>query len=177
MYPIATTTLSTAGQVTFSSIPQTFTHLQLRCFIRGTNVSNATDNMLLTLNGDNTSGNYGYAHFLNGNGSAVSSSIISNVAGQSYGAIVSSGTTTANVFGAIIIDILDYTNTNKNKTIKSIGGFDGNGSGTIGIYSDAWYSTAAVNSLLLQITGSPFNFAAGSVLSLYGISTSNATGA
>jgi hypothetical protein len=38
---------------------------------------------------------------------------------------------TANAFGVGIIDILDYANTNKYKTIKSLDGCDLNGAGVI----------------------------------------------
>jgi hypothetical protein len=51
----------------------------------------------------------------------------------------------SNVFGTGIVDILDYQNTNKNKTIRNLGGIDTNGAGTIILTSGLWINTAAIN--------------------------------
>jgi hypothetical protein len=40
---------------------------------------------------------------------------------------------------------LDYTNTNKNKTARSLWGYDANGSGYVGLYSGLWRNTSAIN--------------------------------
>jgi hypothetical protein len=173
---IAGTTVTTAQQISFTSIPQTFTHLQIRCSIRGTS-TNAVEEILLTLNGDNNAGSYGYAHRLRGDGATVTSGSVSNVATFQYQGFISSNGAAANIFGSTIIDVLDYTNTNKNKTVCGICGFDANGSGRVGVYSGAWYNTAAINSFGIAITGSPFNVAVGSRIDLYGITSSEVTGA
>ena len=73
------------------------------------------------------------------------------------------------------MDILDYTNTNKNKTIRAIAGFDANGSGTAGLWSSVYLDTSAITSIAVGTANS--NFAAGSRLDLYGITTSQVTGA
>jgi hypothetical protein len=75
-----------------------------------------------------------------------------------------------------IIDILDYTNTNKNKTMRSISGFDRNGGGTVGIWSVLYSTnTNAITSLILSGGGS--YIANGSRFDLYGITSSQETGA
>ena len=74
---------------------------------------------------------------------------------------------TANVFGAGVLDILDYANTNKNKTAKTLAGFDANGSGFADLWSGAWYNTQAITSVTL-VAGS-FLFAENSRFALYGV--------
>ena len=62
---IATTTVGAGGasSVTFSSIPQTYTHLQLRYF--GGNNANPGGSGFVSFNGDTTDANY-YDHVLYG---------------------------------------------------------------------------------------------------------------
>jgi hypothetical protein len=166
MYPIASTIVGAGGvgSITFSSIPQTFTHLQLRVFNRCTSTS-ADQSASLNFNGDAGS-NYS-VHRLHGYGGSVSSD-----AGTStnliYTGAYPASVETANVFGIGIIDILDYANTNKNKTVRSISGYDANGSGEVQFSSGAWYNTSAITSILLT-TGN--NFAQYSTVQLYGITT------
>lgn len=176
MFPIATFTAPGGSQgVTFTNIPQTFTHLQLRCFVRDTASAPNPDYLLARFNGD-TATNYAN-HELYGNGSSVTSGSF-NVG--TYGfcgpfSYVSGAYSTANVWTSVVIDVLDYTNTNKNKTVRSIGGWDENGAGRVGLYSGLWRNTAAINSLFIATANG--NEVAGSIYTLYGISTSNVTGA
>lgn len=165
---------STQG-VTFSSIPQTFTHLQLRCFVRDTASAPNPDYLLSRFNGD-TATNYSN-HSLYGTGASVISDSF-NVSTYGFSgpfSYLSGAYSAANVYSPVIIDILDYSNTNKNKTVRSIGGFDSNGSGSIGLFSGLWRNTAAITSIYistangLEVAGSSYN--------LYGISTSSVTGA
>jgi hypothetical protein len=69
------------------------------------------------------------------------------------------------MFGALVIDILDYTNTNKNTTIRSLGGYDANGSGYLQLESMLWNNTAAINQIVLGTGG----WAQYSSFALYGI--------
>lgn len=160
---------------TFSSIPQTFTHLQVRGFIRTTNAS--VEDTIYAYNFNNNGGSTGSAyHLITGNGSTViasgATSSFSSVLGYAPGANANS-----NVYGSFILDIFDYTNTNKNKTLRTIGGYDNNGSGSVSLFSNLPLTlpgTAAVTSLSILCNG---NITADSRFDLYGISTSNATGA
>ena len=60
------------------------------------------------------------------------------------------GTTAASgIFGVGIIDILDYTNTNKFKTTRSFTGRDANGSGWVWFGSSLWKNSAAINTITI----------------------------
>jgi len=177
MFPIASYYVSSGfgGDISLTNIPQTFTHLQLRVFARSTYTGGATSNYQgIYFNGAPTSNNYP-THILLGDGSSVSSSsnLTSNqIIPDSYS--TPSGTATANVFSINIWDILDYTNTNKNKTVRVLSGFDANGSGRVSLGSGFWTSTSAIT----QIDVTTVNyFAAGSRFDLYGIQSSPTTGA
>jgi hypothetical protein len=160
---IATVTPS-GTSVTFSSIPQTYKHLQVRLISRTTRNDASVDGIYLRMNGD-TAGNYSN-HFLQGNGSsasAVAGANVTVIVGAYNGADAQTG---ANIFSASVWDILDYTNTNKYKTTRSLFGYDDNSAGTITLGSGNWRNTAAVTSLTFLAEG---NFVANSHFALYGI--------
>jgi hypothetical protein len=169
MEPIATTLVGSGGTsiITFSDIPQTYKHLQLRCLAKATTTVNATSNAFVRFNGDNGS-NYTY-HYLRGDGSSASS-----IAGTSQtsnlinDATVGSNASFANMFGVYIIDVLDYANTSKNKTIRILSGADLNNLGSVqmGLGSGLWIDTTAISSIQLTCSS---NFAQYSRFSLYGI--------
>ena len=157
---IATTTLSSSQTtITFSSIPSTYTHLQLRGIARSTGSSS----MKLRINSD-TGSNYSY-HQLYGNGSTVSSNGYASFTTM-YIANLPVAADGANLFDGFVIDILDYANTSKYKTFRSLNGFDANGSGYIALESDAWLNTSAVTTL--EFTTS-VGIAQYSSFALYGI--------
>jgi len=66
-----------------------------------------------------------------------------------------------------IIDVLDYQDTNKFKTSRSLSGFDANGSGQVLLSSGSWRSTVAVNSITL-LAGAG-NWTSVSQFTLYGV--------
>jgi hypothetical protein len=76
-------------------------------------------------------------------------------------------TSTANVFGAFVLDVLDYANTNKNKTFRTVGGYDANGSGWGALTSAGYFETTAVSSI--KISAGSTAFAQYSKFALYGI--------
>ena len=157
MDALASTTLTSAtSSVTFSNIPQTYTHLQLR--ISAKFVSNSEVD--LQFNGD--TGNYYYSHFINGNGSTTGSA---NTVPYTQ-AYIGWSLASASVFPTMIVDILDYTNTNKYKTVRNFYGNDYNTGGSIMFLSNHWRSTAAINTI--KFFGG-VNIEANSVISLYGI--------
>jgi hypothetical protein len=140
---IQTYTVGSGGQaaVTFSSIASTYKHLQ----IRATWANSTGSDTWMRLNSD-TGSNYA-AHFLNGNGSAAAGGAITG-AGATGTYLGYSGSTTS--FTAAVVDILDYTSTNKNKTTRSLTGYDANGSGQIYLFSSLWFATpAAVTTLTI----------------------------
>lgn len=171
---IATTTVTSAGSnfINLTSIPQTFTHLQLRAFAK-TN-SGTVSTFYNYINGDSTA-DRSSAHWLYGNGSSViSGGAASSGSAYSYILAAPQQSTAPNVFASIISDILDYSNTSKNTTVRTIGGWDANGSGTVELSSGAYYLTNAVTSLTLACDG---GFAVGTRFDLYGITSSQVTGA
>ena len=161
---IATVTVGAGGTstVTFSSIPQTYTHLQIRGIARGT-VAGDGENIYMQFNG--VAGTSYSWHRLLGSGSSVSSG---NNPSQPSGVItvVSASGSTANVFGTTVIDILDYANTSKNKTVRGLGGNDQNGAGYACFQSFAFNNTSAITSI--DITSSA-NWAQYTQFALYGI--------
>lgn len=171
MIPIATLSMGNGTNITFSNIPQTFTHLQLRIFAR-TAYSATNWELFMQCNGV-TGTSYTY-HLLYGDGSSASSASATSQVFSRIGDIPGA-TATANIFGVAVVDILDYTNTNKYKTIRSIAGRDMNGSGQVGLWSSVFMDTTAISSITLGTANS--NFATGSVAQLYGITNSPATGA
>jgi hypothetical protein len=164
---IATVTVGAGGasNVEFTSIPSTYTHLQIRLLARGTNTDANIDGRM-EYNGDTAQANYTH-HLLRGNGSAASSSG-SNASTAPHAFSCNSGGSASSMFGAAIIDILDYTNTNKYKTMRSLTGADENGAGNIYLRSTLWMNTSAITSIKLtpQATN---NFAQYSHAALYGI--------
>ena len=165
---IATVTVGSGGQstVTFSSIPSTYKHLQLRCLIKTDRTSSNLSSAPMIFNGD-TGVNYS-SHDLEGNGSAASATAGTSQATIDVGR-VSGNLSSSNVFGFEIIDILDYANTSKNKTVRMLNGFDNNGSGVIALCSGAWYSTTAINSITFQTPYSASVYMQYSSFALYGI--------
>ena len=152
---IATSAIGAGGvaSVTFSSIPQTYKHLQIRWF--SALVSGASD-LNLTYNSD-TASNYKF-HILRGQGSGSGS-------GEAYTnkAIGSLST----IFKAGITDILDYTHTSKNKVARTLFGVDENGAGEIGLWSHLWLNTSAIT--LVTLTPGTGTIAQHSSFALYGI--------
>ena len=155
---IATATgTGSSGVLTFSSIPSTYRHLQLRVFMKAASGSSQCN---IRYNGD-TATNY-TLHTLYGSGTAASAAGAANQTQFSVGAVESS----TNPWTASIIDILDYKDTNKYKTTKLLFGYDSNGGGELGLYSGAWMSTTAISSLTLTMG---VNFTTTTVAALYGI--------
>ena len=151
MFPLGMVQVGSAGaaDITFSSIPSTYKHLQIRLFGR-VNGSVTTNGTKLQLNTD-TGGNYTY-HTLFGNGSSATAYAETSTT-QNFMDKLSGASSGANMFGTIICDILDYANTSKYKTTRSLGGTDQNGSGVIFFTSGVWRNTAAITSIKL----SPFD--------------------
>ena len=154
-----------AANVEFTSIPATYTHLQIRYLIRGANSSNAVETSI-TYNNSTT--NYRGGKQLYGDGSTAIANGES-FTDRNYLMYSPAATATASVFSAGITDILDYANTNKYKVIRSLGGFDSNvlGNGFILFRSGLWMDTSAITSI--KITAATGNLAQYSHFALYGI--------
>jgi hypothetical protein len=167
---IATVTVGSGGSssISFSSIPSTFKHLQIRYMARSTVVNVADGYVSVRFNGDTTNGNYYFYHFLDGNGSSAAAAA-GGTNTNIYGSVCAGNNATASVFGAGVIDILDYSSSNKYKVTRGLGGIDNNGSGVVRLASGEWYNTAAVTDITLGANAFGNSFTEYSKFALYGI--------
>ena len=154
--------------ISFTSIPSTYTHLQIRAIARDTSAFNDSYGAKLKINSD-TGNNYA-SHYILGNGSSV-------VAGSQGTSITppncmqtAGGGMSASIFSAIIIDFLDYANTNKYKTIRVLTGVEPNSTSgdNVGLQSALWMNTNAITQIDIT-SDSGGNWATGTHFALYGI--------
>jgi hypothetical protein len=155
-----TVIVGSGGQaaITFTGIPATYKHLQIRGMIRG------GGEVRYRLNGDTTA-NYSF-HTVMGNNATADSGGGEN---QNYSRfLVFQGlTSTANSFGVFVMDILDYANTNKFTTTRVLHGQDDNSYGETGLSSGLWFNSSAITSV--TIYGAASNMLQYSHCALYGI--------
>ena len=171
---IATVTVGSGGQstISFTSIPSTYKHLQIRYIARSTNANSFAGFIYANFNNDTTSGNYYARHRLNGRGDGLVYSDASAGSGASQISYVAGGSTAASGFSPGIIDILDANSTTKNKTIRALSGLAGQTTDTnndIGLVSSLYFPSTitAINRIDLTIPST--NFAQYSSFALYGI--------
>lgn len=166
---IATVTVGSGGQanVEFTSIPSTYTHLQIRGVARTNRSAGSTDTVLVRFNGE-TGNNY-TIHDIYGNASSAN---VEGGGNQGYikGFQVGSTGDASGIFGAGVIDILDYTNTNKLRVARILGGVHtGGGNANIQLSSGMrTNSTTALTSVLLY-PASGTAFEQHTTFALYGI--------
>ena len=167
---LATVTLDAAtASITFAGIPSGYKHLQIRMISRNTGAFSGTLDNWLTFNSDSGS-NYAY-HGLQGDGAAAAAfgagtQTRVRMPNQSPGA-----SSTANTFGAAVIDILDYTSTNKNKTVRVLYGANDNTTNTeyrAFLLSGLYFATPAAITTI-TIVPETANFATYSSFALYGV--------
>ena len=163
---LGSVTLSaSAASVTFSGIPSTYKHLQIRILARSASTGGS---MRLDFNNDSSGSRYS-RHLLYADGSATPS--FSNAWNDSVTSAIgdfATSSNSANIFSPIIVDILDFSSEYKNKTVRSLSGIDANGSGNVEVRSSAWYSTAPIYNIKLY-EGAGSSFATYSTFSLYGV--------
>ena len=159
---IATVTVGGGGaaNATFTSIPSTYTHLQIRVLC-GTGGS-ASQDLRIRYNSD--SGTNYTQHNLIGSGAAASAD---GYTAQTYANAGKQGAALSTSPAVAVIDILDYANTSKYKTMRSLNGYDANGSGFIILSSSLWLNTAAISTI--ELTPNSSTFSQYSSFALYGI--------
>ena len=151
---------SDTSSITFSSIPSTYQHLQIRFLAK--DAFNGNVSLQIQLNSDT---NDYTSHRLSGNGTSASAA---GSVTQTGANIQINGTNyDTNTFTAGIIDIHDYAVSGKNRTIRAFAGADNNGAGIAGLWSSLWPYTTAVSSI--KITSNGTNLKSGSIFALYGI--------
>lgn len=161
----------TTTSVTFSSISQDYTHLELRLYTKTAGGTSLAD-IRMRFNGD-TNTNYSWHKMYN---SESGNAAITGAGGANYMfAGVANETVTTGAFNTTSILIPDYKNTSKYTTIRTrSGGTQGTG-GTNYLQwgGGTWRNTAAVTSLTIyEANGN--GFAAGSAFHLYGIKITGA---
>jgi len=154
-----------SGTITFSSIPSTYKHLQIRFVSRDTTTGTTNEDLFITFNGVGGS-NYARTYF-NSNGSGVNTGSASTQSEMYLLQASPKSGTVSNTFGTGIITITDYANTSKYTTMHALVGSDLNGSGNVGFFGGTFTSTAAIESITITSNGA--NFATGSSFALYGI--------
>lgn len=169
MEPIATTLLTSSQTViSFTNIPQGYKHLQIKGFARDTEAAAGTDDMWMTFNGD---GSASYSrHVLSGDGTSVTSGANLSTTRIPFGNSIPRTGSLASVFGVLLIDILDYANGNKYKTVRGLYGANENSTNTgfrICVNSGLWMNTAPITSISMQPEAG--SFATNTRFSLYGI--------
>lgn len=163
---ISTVTVGSGGQstISFTSIPSTYKHLQIRWLARDNFGSDASD-AIIRFNSD-TGANYTW-HQLVGDGSSAAAYASTSQTSMRAG-IVSGSTAGSNVFAVTVLDLLDYANTSKNKTVRNLAGYDKNGAGQVALSSGLWMSTSAITRIdILPRVGT--SYSQYSSFALYGI--------
>ena len=164
---IQTVTVGSGGAsyAEFTSIAGTYKHLQIRAIARDTDGATGQGAFWIQCNSD-TGSNYSW-HRVYGDGSSATAGAASSTTAMLAG-INSRNGNTSNVFAPTIVDILDYSNTNKYKTVRGLSGNDTNSLGYIGLHSGLWMNTAAITSIKI-FSSSPANWAEFSSFALYGV--------
>ena len=158
----AQTISSAVATITFSSIPQTYTDLQLVASCR-VSASPASD-LILKFNGSSTG--YTQKYIIGTGAAAVSGS-------QTYGQIgVVPGTShTGSVFGSNSTYIPNYTSSNY-KSFSSDDVYENNATQAYqSIWANLWSNTSAITSIEVSTSNSG-NFVQYSTVYLYGIKNS-----
>jgi hypothetical protein len=166
-YESIATATPTGASVTFSSIPQTYKHLQVRMITRVS--SSTTSDVIFTVNGASSSGDYAVNHVRGAAPTSTGAYFDSSVAYLT--ALQSAGTgSTSDLFGVAIIDFNDYANTTRQKSMWSVYGtvFPSTSNGQIRIQGSLYRYTTAISSLTFT-DSSAGNFISGTRISLYGI--------
>ena len=155
-----------SGTISFTSIPSTYKHLQIRAIARENSGAGPNDTFLgLSFNGDYTS-NYA-TRYLNGDGTSTSASGSGSYP-RIFPGIAAQNNAPANVMGVFVLDLLDYASTNKYKTTRSLMGFDKNTGGSITMTSGLWLSTSAINQIDIYSKDGQ-SFTTSTTIALYGI--------
>lgn len=158
---ISTVTLtSSQSSIDFTSIPSTYKALQ----IRGISAGDFNTNVRMRFN--TSAGSYTYNGMQGGPGYGTG---VYNASSTSQNAITAYDQQLGNstYFNGTIIDIVDYVNTNKYKTARTMSGVNNTTNGFTYFFGGTWFSTAAIN----QITLFPLSgiFYSGTTFALYGM--------
>jgi hypothetical protein len=174
---IQTVTVGAGGSATvsFTSIPSTYKHLQIRVMAKAVSATAGGAALFMRMNSD--SGNNYSIHQLLGSGSSTATAF--GEATVPYALVGNNGSYQsltvgdgASMYSVHIIDILDYANTSKYKTVRALHGRDNNSTtGRVMLESGLWQNTAAINTLSFTMRdgSAASNISQYSSFALYGI--------
>jgi hypothetical protein len=162
---IATVTVGSGGaaDITFSSIPATYTDLLVKFSVRSS-LSGVDHQVRINVNSTGVGSNFSLRQ-LQGNGASVSSS--TSTTGWFTGGTMPGTSATANTFGSIELYIPNYAgSSNKSMSVDAVG--ENNATTAYAEFNAVLYSnTAAISSL--SFTGASGDFVQYSTATLYGI--------
>jgi hypothetical protein len=161
MFPIAMVKTDSTGTniIDFTSIPSTYTHLQLR----GTYTGQTGGTIRLRVgNGSIDTGSNYAGHQVSGNGSSASNWTYAPDNDSAYLLLESQ----QDYQWTFVSDFVDYSNISKHKTIRQLVGGENNGSGFAGFGSALWRSNNAITNIRVYTQGGNF---VNSTFALYGI--------
>jgi hypothetical protein len=165
---IATATgTGSSGTITFSSIPSTYKHLQIRYIAKDSNAADGQVSLTMIFNSD-TGANYAY-HELRGTGTTAFGDGAASQNNISLRSSCFRETSSTQTMGVAILDLQNYSNTSQNKTIRYFSGVDTNNGAAgqrISLGSGLWINTNAITTISITTVT---NFSTSSVFSLYGI--------
>lgn len=161
------TTSGSQTSVDFSSIPSTYTHLQVVWQAADTQSGTSSTDLMLKVNADATAADYTSAfRYGSQNAAALVSNFASTTAGMQVGFLPQAGNT--NIAGNGEIRIANYVGTTFHKRVMGhAGDDDGTNNGTEWSFNGRWKSTTAINELTFTTDGTAFTN--GSVFTLLGI--------
>jgi hypothetical protein len=158
---LASFTVPSGGvsEIVFAGLPTggQYQHLQLRITAASATNQSAYN---MTINSDTNNANYRY-HL---SGGAGSDGLASQTTNNRNMGILRNNT----YFSTAIVDMLDFSNTNKYKTYRVLSGVDQSSAGFVGFSSNLWMNTNAITRITLT-ENSATNFLQHSQFSLYGI--------
>ena len=155
---------SSASSVSFTGLDSytDYKHLQIRMV--AICAAGFTSSGYLELNGDSTA-SYSF-HRLEGDGSSVSASGSSNANYILINKMLPDNDYPTS-FGVGVFDVLDFSSSSKNTTIRASHGYHNAGNEQVYLSSGAYLNTAAITSLTIGGAGGN-SMGAGSRFSLYG---------
>lgn len=157
-----------SGTITFSSIPSTYQSLQIRAITRQSTGTTGYGTFYIRLSTGGFTAEYAN-HYLQGNGTSPSvagssgDTIIGNIKCADNGAA-------AGTMGVLLIDLHDYANTTRNKTLRMVNAFEDNnvsGGAAIQLASALRVNTAAVNTITFVLNAG--SWTTNTTFALYGI--------
>ena len=174
---IKTTYLEADGYIQWTSIPDTYKHLQIRGSFGDTNPSQSTTN-LFTISGYVNNDN-GYGYWATGTfyGKGSTATTHGSTGWIQTGYMGSDPNIPS--YGMCVMDIMDYSNSNKKTVLTSRNGYVrvSHGVNAVGMFSNVWHTATgaastgingAVDQILINSPGGS-GLSRGSSFTLYGI--------